>query len=138
MTPDRFQTLAEAYGGVIGRWPEETRDEAYACLAAAPEAAARALAAARDLDEALDGAPSPSPSRALRERILATAPTARPARAAVWRWLTGAGVGLGLATAAAAGIVIGVDLSAASAGEDAMLVAAAYDSGLLGDGEDAS
>ena len=47
-------------------------------------------------------------------------------------------MGLGLATAAAAGIVIGVDLSATSAGEDAMLLAVAYNSGLLGDGEDAS
>ena len=138
MTPDRFQTLAEAYGGVISRWPAETRDEAYAHMAAAPEEAALALAMARDLDEALDAVERLSPSRALRQSILAAAPAARPARGPVWRWLTGAGVGLGLATAAAAGIVIGVDLSATSAGEDAMLLAVAYNSGLLGDGEDAS
>jgi len=138
MTPDRFQTLADAYGGVISRWPIETQDEAYAYMAAASDEAALALSVARDLDEALDAAERLSPSRALRQSILEAAPAARAHRGAVWRWLTGAGVGLGLATAAAAGIVIGVDMSAASAGEDAMLLAAAYNSGLLGDGGDAS
>ena len=135
---DRFQTLADAFGGSISRWPTETRDEAYAFTATAPEAAARALGEGLDLDESLDTAERVSPSHALRQTILDAAPRARVARDPFLRWLTGAGVGIGLVTAACAGIVIGVDLSATGSGEDAVLLAAVYSSGLLGDGGDAS
>lgn len=138
MNKDRFQTLADAFGGSISRWPVALRDEAYAFTASSPDEAAAALASALDLDEDLDAVERPSPSHALRQAIINAAPRARPARGPIQRWLTGAGVGIGLVTAAAAGIVIGVDLSASSAGEDAVLLAAVYSSGLLDDGGDAS
>lgn len=138
MNLDRFQTLADAFGGSISRWPTDVQDDAYAFTAASPDEAALALADARALDEDLDAAERLSPSHALRLDIINAAPAARAARTPFQRWLTGAGVGIGLATAACAGIVIGVDLSAASAGEDAMLLAAVYSAGLLGDGGDAS
>lgn len=138
MNLDRFQTLADAFGGLISRWPADLQDEAFAFTASSPDEAAVALASALDLDEDLDAVERPSPSHALRQSIISSAPRARPARRPFQRWLTGAGVGIGLVTAAAAGIVIGVDLSATSAGEDAVLLAAVYSSGLLDDGGDAS
>lgn len=138
MNLDRFQTLADAFGGSISRWPADVQDQAYAFTASSPDGAAMALAVARDLDEDLDGAERLSPSHALRQKIIDSAPRSRRAPGRIRRWLTGAGVGVGLVTAAAAGIVIGVDLSASSASEDAVLLAAVYSSGLLGDGGDAS
>lgn len=138
MNLERFQTLAEAFGGSIARWPLAEQDAAFALLAMDPGAGAAALAAARDLDEDLDAAERLSPSHGLRQSILEAAPRPRAARTAFRRWLAGAGVGVGLAAATAAGLVIGIHVSMASAGEDALLLAAAYSSGLVGDGGDVS
>lgn len=52
MPLSRFSTLADSYGGDIGRWPEIFRDEARA-LAAASSAARARLAEAASLDAAL-------------------------------------------------------------------------------------
>lgn len=135
MNAERFQTLAEAYGGAIARWPTETQDAAFAFLADRPEQADAILAEARDTDALLDAAPRLSPSMALRDRVLAAAPRERAARGPVWRWLTGASVGAGLAAATAAGLVAGVNLSMASAPqtEDEALLAAIYDNGVAED-----
>lgn len=130
MNLDRFQTLAEAYGGSIPRWPAEDQDAAFALLAASPDVAGRALAQARDLDEAMDAAHRLTPAQDLRRRILNAAPQARSVRAPVQRWFAGAGVGVGLAAVAVAGLMLGVNLSVASAGEDAMLLATVYGSDL--------
>lgn len=138
MTLERFQSLAEAFGGSIARWPAAEQDAAYALLATDPDAGGDVLAAARDLDEHLDAAGRFSPSQALRHSIIEAAPRARAPRPAFQRWLTGAGVGVGLAAATAAGLVIGVGVSLAHAGEDALLLAAIYSSGLVGDGGDVS
>lgn len=139
MNLDRFQTLADAFGGSISRWPADVQDEAYAFMATAPDEAAQALAEARALDEDLDSAERLSPSHALRMSVIDAAPRARvAARGPFRRWLTGAGVGIGLVTAACAGIVIGVSMSTASAGEDAVLLAAVYSSGLVGEPGDES
>lgn len=135
MNAERFQTLAEAYGGAIARWPTDVQDAAFAFLAQAPEEADALLADARETDTLLDEAERLSPSVALRDRILAAAPKERAARSRAWRWLTGAGVGAGLAAATAAGLVAGVNLSLASApqSEDEAMLATIYDNGL---GED--
>lgn len=132
MTFERFQLLAEAYGGAIARWPAETQDGAYAFLAAAPDQADAVLAEARATDALMDQAVSLAPSRALRDRIIALAPAARPGRSRIWRWMTGAGVGFGLAAATAAGVMAGVSLSLAQApvGEDEALLTTLYDTGL--------
>ncbi len=135
MNLDRFQTLADAFGGSITRWPVDVQDAAFAFMAASPDAAAQALARARDLDEDLDAAGRLSPGVALRQRIIDAAPKARrPLRTPFQRWLASAGVGAGLAAATAAGLIAGVNLSAASAGGDAALLLAAYSTDLL-DGE---
>lgn len=128
MNADRFQTLAEAYGGAIARWPAGEQDAAYAFLAAEPSRADAVLAEARETDALLDADSVPAPSRALRDRVLAAAPRERGGRSRLWRWLTGAGVGAGLAAATAAGLVAGVNLSSAKATmEDESLLAGLYD-----------
>lgn len=138
MNLDRFQTLADAFGGSIARWPTDVQDEAYAFTASSPDAATLALADARGLDEDLDAAGRLTPSRTLRQSIIDAAPRVRAVRSRFQRWFTGAGVGIGLVTAACAGLVVGVNMTAAGAGEDAVLLAAVYSSGLLDSEGDAS
>lgn len=123
----RFEALAEAFGGDVTRWPEAERGAALALLADQPALAREVLAAATRLDGMLDALPAPAAGAALRGRVLAAAPMARPARS--WRrWLTGAGVGFGLATACAAGLVAGVSAAQPSPDDrraDAVLTEAA-------------
>ncbi|MFZ4606994.1 MAG: hypothetical protein ACOYM5_12125 [Caulobacter sp.] len=133
MTLERFQMLAEAYGGSLTRWPVGEQDAAFALLAASPDEAGAILAEARDLDEALDAAERLSPTFTLRQSVIAAAPRARPVRAPARRWFAGAGVGIGLAAVAVAGVMIGVNLSVTSAGEDAVVLAAAYSAGMVED-----
>lgn len=132
MTFERFQLLAEAYGGAIPRWPADMQDSAYAFMAAAPDQADAVLAEARVTDLLMDEAPSVAPSATLRDRVIASAPAARAGRSRVWRWMTGAGVGVGLAAATAAGVLAGVNLSLAQTpvGEDEALLITLYDTGL--------
>lgn len=141
MDRTRFGALAEAWGGRIEHWPLEERDAAWRFLAEAGEEAQALLTEALDLDEALDALRPPQPSAGLRAAILAAAPRPRPARGAVWRWLTGAGLGAGLAAACAAGVVAGAQ--SVSLSDDARadaLIATSYDGGALsmGDGEGSS
>lgn len=125
LTFARFEALAEAYGGDVSRWPVQTREAAALTIAEAPAVAGRILAAAGDLDAALDAwRPAPA-SHVLRETILAAAP--RPRRGlGLGSWLARAGLGAGLAAACAAGVVVGVEVSALSqppAGTEAVAAA---------------
>lgn len=109
MTLERFEELAEAYGGDTARWPAADREAAAALMAAQPEIARAALARADALDAVLD-AWRPAPVSAdLLERVLAQAPRPRASRLGAWIW-RGA-VGAGLAGACAAGLLMGVTLS---------------------------
>lgn len=111
MTHERFEALAEAYGGDVSRWPEAERDAAALVMAQAPEAALRILGQAEALDAALDAwRPQPA-SPALYEAVLAAAPPPRR-RSSLLGWLFPAGLGAGLAAACAAGVITGVQLSA--------------------------
>ncbi|NNG03651.1 MAG: hypothetical protein HKM95_06060, partial [Inquilinus sp.] len=69
MHVNRFQTLLDAHGPDIARWPPEMRAEAEALLAVS-EQARRALAEARLLDRALSGLPSESAGPLLRSAVL--------------------------------------------------------------------
>lgn len=121
MTPERFETLAEAYGGDVARWPTGEREAAAALMAADATWAQAVLARAGELDEALAAFVAPPASGALAERIAAGAPRARRR----WRtWLTPAGMGAGLAAACAAGLMLGVQLGAPQAGGDGIVTAA--------------
>ena len=115
MNPDRFETLAEAYGGDVARWPDAEREAAAQLMAEKPAWASAILARAGELDAALD-AFDPLRARApLAERIAAGAPRPRTR----WSgWLIPAGMGAGLAAACAAGLVMGAQLAAPSAASD--------------------
>jgi hypothetical protein len=116
MTPERFEILAEAYGGDVARWPAAEREAAAELMAARPAWAQAILAHAGELDAALDTWPGLSPSGALAEAIAATAPARTPRPA--WRaWVLPAGMGAGLAAACAAGVILGVQLAAPAAGD---------------------
>ncbi|MET3667858.1 hypothetical protein [Caulobacter sp. 1776] len=105
MSLERFEDLAEIYGGEIARWPEAEREAARAWLSAHPERASAVLDAASQLDRLLDLAPAQSVDAALLGRLIAAAPQApNTAR----RWIAGLGAALGLSAAAFAGVALGV------------------------------
>jgi hypothetical protein len=109
MNRDRFEALAQAYGGAVARWPAGERDAAAALMAAEPDFARDVLAEAEALDAALDAWPPYGVGHDLREAVIAQARHAQ-ARVGVRGWLWGAGAGAGLAAACAAGLVMGVAL----------------------------
>jgi hypothetical protein len=102
LNPTRFQGLADAYGGDIARWPEAERSAALAFAEADPTAEG-ILAEATALDRMLAASPTPAPSLALREAIVASAPRPR-GRAIGRRWV---GLGASLAAASVAGVLAG-------------------------------
>lgn len=110
MTHERFEILAEAYGGDVARWPAAERDAATLLMAAEPEFARIVLSEAAELDGTLDLWALAPASSALREAIVASAPAPRRRRG-LRAWFMRAGVGAGLAAACAAGLVVGVMLS---------------------------
>ncbi|WP_296600105.1 hypothetical protein [Phenylobacterium sp.] len=111
MTPERFETLAEAYGGDVTRWPAAAREAAAALMAEKPAWAGEVLARADDLDVLLDAFVPPQASADLAGRILVGAPRSRPRWAG---WLIPGGMGAGLAAACAAGVLVGAQLHGAS------------------------
>ena len=123
MTPERFEALAEAYGGDVARWPDVEREAATAWMAAEPARAGEILARASDLDAALMAYAPPRGAPGLAERIAAAAPRPRPH----WiGWLLPTGMGAGLAAACAAGVMLGAQLGApAGSAEDPDAVVAA-------------
>lgn len=127
MTPERFETLAEAHGGDVARWPDVEREAAAALMIAQPALAQGVLARAATLDVALDAWAPMAVTHELRERVIAAAPAARRRnRMAAWFW--GAGLSAGLAAACAAGLAVGVRLYDVSQPDDAVSAAlAGYD-----------
>lgn len=117
LTLTRFQELADAYGGVMARWPEQHRAAAVA-LAAHP-AAREILDAASALDDSLDAWRVPPPSLLLRDRVLARAPapTRRNAtKASLWWSGIGLAAALAGATAGTAAVAFVAPIDAASDG----------------------
>lgn len=111
MTPERFEILAEAYGGDVARWPAAEREAAAALMAEAPGWAGDVLAGAGELDAVLDGFTAPPVSADLIGRIVLGRPRSGPR----WMgWLIPAGMGAGLAAACAAGVLVGAQLHGAS------------------------
>jgi hypothetical protein len=106
MDRERFEAMAEAYGGDLDRWPTDAVGPARALLDAEPALAA-VLRDADSLDALLAASPTPTFSGVLRERVIGAAPRLASAWKATTRWLSGAG----LAAACAAGVIMGVNLS---------------------------
>ncbi|MES2895689.1 MAG: hypothetical protein V4759_06640 [Pseudomonadota bacterium] len=127
MTPERFETLAEAHGGDVARWPDVEREAAAALMIAQPALAQGVLARAATLDAALDAWAPMAVTHDLRERVVAAAPAARRrGRLSAWFW--GAGLSAGLAAACASGLAVGVALYDVSQPDEAVsAVLAGYD-----------
>ncbi|USI74717.1 hypothetical protein [Sphingomonas morindae] len=96
LTEARFRALADAYGGVVQRWPEAERAAALE-MARLPQWQA-VLAEAARLDARLDLWTVAPPSPALQARILAARRLPLSRRARLW-W---SGIGLATALAGAA------------------------------------
>jgi hypothetical protein len=105
MSLERFEDLAEIYGGDIARWPEGQREAARALLAAEAGRLSPVLAAAAQLDRLLDLAPAQRPDAALMGRLISAAP--QPAGGGR-RWIAGLTAAFGLTAAAFAGVLVGV------------------------------
>lgn len=99
---ERFRALAEAYGGVVARWPESLRGEGM--RRAREPAFAQVLDDALLLDEMLDCWTVSPPREELVQAITARAPTRRARRAGGWIWWPGLGLAAALA-GASAGVV---------------------------------
>ena len=104
MNAERFEHLAQAYGGDIRRWPAAEQDAAFAWLAAHADARALLIEAAA-LDAVLNASPPAPANEHLRQRLMFSAPRGRP----VFGRIGALASGLGLAAACAAGVVIGVN-----------------------------
>ena len=87
LDPSRFRELADAYGGVVARWPEQHR-EAAAHFGETAEGSAL-LARASALDVRLDAWRVPSPSSALAARVFVGAPSAVNGLGTQLRWWRG-------------------------------------------------
>jgi hypothetical protein len=105
LTLERFEELADAYGGVVARWPEIYRSDAMS-MAAEPEAA-QILAKALTLDMILDIWSVAAPTANLQAHLIndSTASGRRfGGRARLW-W-SGIGVAAALAGAAAGAVTV--------------------------------
>lgn len=115
LTLARFQELADAYGGVVTRWPEQHREAAMA-MASQPRARA-ILSGASLLDEALDLWQMAAPASSLQDRVIRSAPA--PTKKIVARarlWWSGVGIAAALAgaTAGTAAVAIASPIDALS------------------------
>ena len=136
MTAERFHDLVAAWGADPRRWPADERAAAEAFVAANAEAARAALDEADAIDALLRKSPSPAPSAALRERVIASAVRGGlrgRGRGGGRQWLDRLGLafGAGWAAAACAGVAAGVMLTGhltADARADAVL----YQASLVG------
>lgn len=134
MSLDRFETLANAYGSNLRRWPQAERAAARALLDT-DAGARRILVQARVLDGLLDAVPRAVETHDLRERVLAAAAgerisrqgQRRRGRMSILAWLSGAG----WAAAAFAGVAFGMNMTWAMTA-DQQVDAVYYQAGLSG------
>ena len=104
MTPERFSSLLDAFGGDLDRWPAAEREDARAYLRAHPPAHA-ALADAARLDALLAAWVVPGPGAALAARVASVAAQRTPAIRRLHLWWSGLGAAAALATGLAAGAI---------------------------------
>jgi hypothetical protein len=115
MTPERFHTLVAAYGADPRRWPSHEREDALAWARRHRTEAETVLEEALELDAWLAHDKIAPPTRALFERVVASAPS--PARAPVrssrrrqfW-WSGAAFAGAGIAGVLAGALIMSMVL----------------------------
>ena len=103
---DRFQELADAYGGDLQRWPAAERAGAAALMAADGAPARAILSEAARLDALLSSSRIAAPSPALVQAVIAAAP--RPRAAPARRRWAAVAIGSTLAAASVAGLLSGL------------------------------
>jgi hypothetical protein len=107
MTPERFQTIVEAYGADPRRWPEQERAAAEAWAALHRDEAQTMLSGSAGLDAWLGSHSVAPPDRELEQRIVASGPKPRAPRLRRMVWWSGAAVaGVGLAGGLAGAFVV--------------------------------
>jgi hypothetical protein len=114
---EHFQLLADAYGGVVARWPDPHRRAAM--LMAADPVANEILTRALSLDDLLDTWQAPIVTDAIRDRVIARIVASRPGFARRARlWWSGVGIAAALtgAVAGAATVAIVAPIDASSDG----------------------
>ena len=84
MTQERFEALADAYGGDMARWPEAERENAKQYAEAHPDLTKPVLRNAAMLDAALTGAAEAPPSDTVFQSIVASGVSARRPKAPSW------------------------------------------------------
>ena len=104
MTQERFEALAEAYGGDLAQWPEAERSMALAYASAHDDKAAPVLKTAQALDALLNTAAEPAPSAVLFDQVVARGVAERRRSTPVWAAAAAAlmltiGLGAGWVTA---------------------------------------
>ena len=104
LTLQRFTDLAQAYGGLIERWPEADRAAARD-LAQSPDGAA-IMADASMLDQALDAWRVALPQPRLAQHIAASGVRAPQWRTRIGLWWSGIGVAAALAGAVAGFVAV--------------------------------
>lgn len=109
MNTVRFETLAEAFGGDVARWPVGEREAAAELMLARPDWAGRVLTEATALDTQLMRYTAPRAATELVDRIVVGAPS--PRRAHGMAWLLPVGIGAGLVAASLAGFAIGLQIT---------------------------
>ncbi|WP_242187146.1 hypothetical protein [Sphingomonas sp. CARO-RG-8B-R24-01] len=115
LTLARFKELADTYGAVVARWPEQHRE---AAMAIASQPAGRTiLEQASALDNALDTWRVSPPDETLRARVIVSAPvSARTPMTRARLWWSGVGIAAALAgaTAGTAAVAITAPVEATS------------------------
>ena len=105
---ERFRELADAYGGVIARWPEQ--HSAAAMQMARTPGAIEVLAQASMLDETLDAWRVSAPTPELQNRLSASTPVPHRRRFAprARLWWSGIGIAAALSGAVAGAAAVAV------------------------------
>jgi hypothetical protein len=103
MNLERFRTLAGAYGADIGRWPAAERKAGQKLLGAGDPACTAIIEEAAAIDNILVVYRVPQPTRALSQKVIASAPFMTPLWSRTQLWWSG----VGLATACVAGALAG-------------------------------
>ncbi len=108
MSIERFRTLAGAYGADIGRWPPAEREAGQRSLAGGDSACAAIIEEAAAIDAMLIAYRLQQPTRALSQKVIASAPVMAPPLSRTQLWWSG----VGLATACLAGALAGAAIVA--------------------------
>ncbi|MDE1182358.1 hypothetical protein [Paraburkholderia sp.] len=132
MTPERFQTIVDAYGANPRRWPDAERGAAQAWADANRRDADRLLAASSQLDDWLASDTVAAPARALVQHIVESAPApagGEPRASAArrrWWWSGAALAGVGLTGGVAGALAVSFFVAAGAGAINPAVAASSF------------